>query len=166
MIKKYTNIFSNDLIVKLKNYTRDGRQPSRTNFFSYPADIVGYSNALFGFDVSDYLKNEILSSLIAAGVLEKEPAVWNAFIHLMSRNSGIPWHDDASYVFSGTVYLNEIWDKNLGGYFVYEDGEEIKCIVPTYNTGYFYPLPLKHSCLLTAGNAPFRESVQIFIKEF
>jgi hypothetical protein len=160
------NLLSEELIAKLKSFTRDGKQPTKTNFFSYRSDIVGFSNAVFGFDLSDLLKSEVCKELIAKGIFEKEPTYWNAFVHLMSRNSGIPWHDDANFVYTGTIYLNEVWDKNLGGYFAYEDGDKIKCIVPTYNTGCFFSPPLNHSALMTANNAPLRESVQIFVKEF
>ena len=84
----------------------------------------------------------------------------------MSRASFIPWHDDGTYIYTGTIYLNEFWDENWGGYFAYADDGEIKCIAPFYNKGCFFATPLAHSALITAGNAPLRESVQIFVNKF
>jgi hypothetical protein len=160
------NLLSQELIAKLKAFTRDGKQPTQTNFFSYEANIVGFSNAVFGFLLNDELKDELCSQLIEKEVFYVKPKNWVAFIHLFSRASFIPWHDDCIYPYTGAIYLNEVWDKNLGGYFAYEDNDEIKCIVPTYNTGCFFKPPLMHTVTVTAGNAPLRETVQIFVKEF
>jgi Rps23 Pro-64 3,4-dihydroxylase Tpa1-like proline 4-hydroxylase len=160
------NLLSESLIAKLKAFTRDGKQPTQTNFFGYDKGVTGFSNAVFGFSLSEELKNEVAKELIAKKVFEKEPKDWKIFIHLFSRASFIPWHDDNTYAYTGTIYLNESWDKNLGGYFAYEDNDEIKCIVPIYNLGCFFKPPVMHSVTVTAGNAPLRESVQIFVKEF
>lgn len=160
------NILSEQLIVKLKAFTRDGKQPTQTNFFGYDKGVTGFSNAVFGFTLSEDLKSEVCQELVAKGIFEKEPKDWKVFIHLMSRASFIPWHDDNTYAYTGTIYLNEVWDKNWGGYFAYEDGNETKCIAPFYNQGCFFAPPIMHTALLTAGNAPLRESLQIFVKEF
>jgi hypothetical protein len=160
------NILSEQLIAKLKAFTRDGKQPTQTNFFGYDKGVTGFSNAVFGFTLSEDLKSEVCQEFLAKGIFNKEPKDWKVFIHLMSRASFIPWHDDNTYAYSGTVYLNEVWDKNWGGYFAYEDGGEIKCLMPFYNTGCFFRPPIMHTALLTAGNAPLREILQFFVKEF
>jgi hypothetical protein len=165
-MKIENEVLSESLIAKLKTFTRDGKQPTQTNFFGYDKGVTGFSNAVFGFTLSEDLKSEVCQELVAKGIFEKEPKDWKVFIHLMSRASFIPWHDDNTYAYTGTIYLNELWDKNLGGYFAYEDSNEIKCIFPTYNLGCFFKPPVMHSVTVTAGNAPLRESVQIFVKEF
>jgi hypothetical protein len=48
--------------------------------------------------------------------------------------SNISLHKDSSYLFGATVYLNENWDINWGGLFVYKDIDSYKVIVPEYNT--------------------------------
>ena len=160
------NVLSTSLIASLKAFTRDGKQPTQTNFFGYDKGVTGFSNAIFGFLLSDELKAEVAQELVAKGLFEKEPKDWKIFIHLFSRASFIPWHDDNTHAQSGTIYLNEVWEKDWGGYFAYADGDEIKCLIPSYNTGCFFTPPIMHSALLTAGNAPLRESVQFFVKEF
>jgi hypothetical protein len=160
------NVFSMPLLQDLHAYTRDGKQPSRTNFFAFPQDVVGFSNAIFCFDLPTDLKDRVAEELMVKSVFPTLPTKWTASLHLYSRASGVPWHDDRNHIYSGTVYLNPQWDHNWGGYFAYEDGNEIKCLKPTYNTGAFFKTPLLHSAMVTAGNAPFRESLQIFVDEF
>jgi Rps23 Pro-64 3,4-dihydroxylase Tpa1-like proline 4-hydroxylase len=50
--------------------------------------------------------------------------------------SGIAWHNDEAHKFGATLYLNEVWDPNSGGIFLYEDKEsgEIKGHIPEQNT--------------------------------
>jgi hypothetical protein len=48
--------------------------------------------------------------------------------------SNISLHNDSVYLFGATVYLNEHWDINWGGLFVYKDTECYKVVVPEYNT--------------------------------
>lgn len=54
--------------------------------------------------------------------------VWN-------RGSGISWHNDANHKMAFTIYLNDEWDYNNGGIFLYEDANEVKALCPTCNTG-------------------------------
>lgn len=166
MILIKPNILSEGLIHTLQQYTRDGKQPSRTNFFAFPAHVVGNSNAIFCFDLPEDIKNVIAQELVAGGAFPSMPKRWDATMHLFSRNSSIPWHDDSNHIYTGTVYLNPVWQHDWGGYFAYEDGVEIKCIKPMFNTGVFMKTPVMHTAMLTANNAPFRESLQLFVDEF
>lgn len=160
------NALSFDLLNMLHTYTRDGKQPTKTNFFSYLPEVVGSSNAIFCFDLPNDLKTKVASEFLSKNIFLKEPTKWTATIQLFSRSSFIPWHDDRNHKFTATVYLNKIWDDDWGGYFAYRDGEEIKCIKPTYNTAVFFNTPLPHSVMYTANNAPLRESLQIFVDEY
>lgn len=160
------DVFSMSILQDLHDHTRDGKQPSRTNFFNFPSDVVGFSNAVFCFDLPEDLKIRVAKELVVKNVFPNEPKEWTVHVQLFSRASYIPWHDDRNHIYSGAVYLNQQWDHNWGGYFAYEDSDEIKCIKPTYNTGAFFKTPLLHTAMLTAGNAPFRESLQIFVDEF
>ena len=60
----------------------------------------------------------------------------SAYLNLWYPYSGIAWHNDAGYKFGATLYLNEKWDKNAGGYFLWEekDTENIHAVCPSYNT--------------------------------
>ena len=166
MLDIVENIFSNDLLKKLINFTRDGKQPTHTNFFNWTENVIGISNAIFTFDLTEELKKEVTEELIKKNVIKKEPKDWSVNIQLFSRCSFIPWHNDQKYIFSGAIYLNNNWNNDLGGYFMYEENNEIKAIVPKFNMGAFFKPPMQHQVSLTSLNAPMRESLQIFVKEF
>lgn len=44
--------------------------------------------------------------------------------YIWNQMSGISRHDDKGYVEGGTLYLNETWDSNWGGLFVWKDKDE------------------------------------------
>jgi hypothetical protein len=39
-----------------------------------------------------------------------------------SRLSYTPWHNDPMHALAVTVFLNDVWDRDWGGVFLYEDG--------------------------------------------
>ena len=160
------NVFTEDVLTKLYDFTRSGRQPTNTNFFNYNANVVGMSNAVFCFELEEELKAIVFSQLINKKVLPSIPTKSQAYMHLFSRNSFIPWHNDSKYIFTVTVYLNNSWDINFGGLFVFQEGTELKCLFPKYNTAVNYVPPVGHTTTTTNINAPFRESLQIFVAEF
>jgi hypothetical protein len=147
-------------------FTRDGKQPSSTNFFGWDINVIGMSNAIFKFDLDENLKDIVANELVAKKILPSIPKNWNLSVQLNSRLSYIPWHNDSIWVFTATIYLNNEWNPEWGGYFVYADGDEIKAIIPQLNRSVSFKTPLKHSVLLTSIDAPLRESLQIFVKEF
>ena len=159
------NVFSEDLLKSLKEFTRDGKQPSTTNFFGWEPVVVGVSNAIFCFNLNDNLQDQVTKELLEHKILKSVPKKMLAKIHLSSRGSFIPWHNDLPYKFTCTVYLNEYWDKDWGGYFMYEN-EEIKAIKPEHNVAISFEPPLMHTVGLTSINAPLREILQIFVVEY
>lgn len=158
---------SQPLLDKLHIFTRDGKQPSRTNLFGWDPAVVGMSNPIFFFTLDEALRVEVVNELLKKDILPAKPKLMSANIALYSRYSFIPWHDDASHKYSATVYLNKTWDVNWGGYLAYQEpGADVKCFVPTYNACVCYPTPLMHTVQLTSISAPMRESLQIFVNEF
>jgi Rps23 Pro-64 3,4-dihydroxylase Tpa1-like proline 4-hydroxylase len=166
-LKVYDSVFSAELLEKLSAFTRVGSHPSRVNFFNWNPQIVQSSNAIFFFDLSDELKEQVIDELIKKEVIKAKPKKFAANVALYSRQSFIPWHDDRTHLFSITVYLNKEWNIDWGGYFVYEDeNKELKAIPPIFNNCIAFDTPLNHSVFLTNLNAPLRESLQLFIDEF
>jgi hypothetical protein len=160
------NVFTQETLDKLHNFSRGGKQPTKTNFFSYLPEIVGVSNAIFGFDLDDEFKKTVFKELVNKNILPSTPKKSQAYIQLFSRNSFVPWHGDDKYLFTVTVYLNKEWDINFGGLFIYEENKELKCLLPKYNTAVNFIPPMGHTTSATNINATLRESLQIFVEEF
>jgi hypothetical protein len=170
-VKIIKDIISFDALDALHRLSRDGRQPSGVNFFSYGNEnVVGVSNAIFQFVLDEDLRKKIAGELIAKGVWLHTPKKWVAYVNLFSRSSFIPWHDDGKYVHTVTIYLNKRWDYDWGGALLYSLEEppfkNVSCMYPEHNKGIVYTPPLYHTTTLTAINAPMRESLQIFVQEF
>ena len=55
--------------------------------------------------------------------------------YVWTPNSGISCHDDGMYKFGATIYLNQSWNINDGGIFMYQhDGDDWRAHIPTLNT--------------------------------
>ena len=57
---------------------------------------------------------------------------WAGFYY-WSSGSFINFHDDSGYKASATIYLNDKWDKNWGGFFMWQEGKDFKAILPAKN---------------------------------
>ena len=170
-VKIIKEFLSQDTLVALHQLVRDGRQPSAVSFFSYQTDsVIGASNAIFAFSIEAELREQIAAELIAKKVWGSVPKDWRAHVNLFPRGAFIPWHNDSNYVHTTTVYLNERWDYDWGGAFLYSleepPFENVNCVYPERNKAVVFAPPLHHTTTLTAINAPMRESLQIFVKEF
>ncbi len=44
----------------------------------------------------------------------------NASIHYMEKGAGINWHNDASWKYGATYYLNNRWNPDWGGEFMFK----------------------------------------------
>lgn len=78
--------------------------------------------------------------------------------------SYIPFHHDKRYDLSSTIYLNEEWHKDYGGLFLYEEGSEMKAIVPEFNKCIVNTSKVLHGTSLTTMDSPYRETIQIFFE--
>ena len=95
----------------------------RTSYGAWNDDIVQYSSPVLIFDIpEEYTTN-----------LRKYPELSDMsgfMLYFWPNGSYIPWHDDNHAEKTGTIYLNDVWERNWGGYLCWEDGY----LIPTYNT--------------------------------
>jgi Rps23 Pro-64 3,4-dihydroxylase Tpa1-like proline 4-hydroxylase len=106
----------------------------------------------------------ILDALITAGIVEHDRyAVMN---YAWTRLSYIPWHNDGHRSEALTIYLNDVWEKDWGGLFLYEDDEgSLRGFVPSFNCGLKNRSNVKHSTTPVTLDAPEpRFTVQLFPK--
>jgi len=95
--------------------------------------------------------------------LKDKKIIINYYIH--SKLSYIPFHGDEDHVFASTIYLNEHWNVDYGGLFLYQEDNEIKAIVPKFNLAVTNSNNIKHGTSLTTMDAPYRETIQIFFNQ-
>jgi hypothetical protein len=80
--------------------------------------------------------------------------------------SQINWHSDYGKKAAITVYLNEIWNPNDGGFFCWqENNEKAHMIIPQFNTGVVVRGNPPHHVSLISPLAPVRRTLQIWITD-
>jgi hypothetical protein len=156
-----------NLISEISNYAGDVKK-HRTNLTSWPSNVVGSSGTILIFDIENdsELFSKLKTALLPIVGQEFEGKKWIFTFALGSYLSFIPWHEDHSHLRSMTIYLNEAWDKNCGGYFLYESKDGIRAEAPTFNKGILFTPPLQHSTTIPSLNAPLRMSLQLFVDNF
>jgi hypothetical protein len=124
----------------------------KTTCIAIKNEIISASKE-FRWAVSSYVWPENIKVNISGSVMELIPSptirdlISQDIVHLIppfddisikfyawQKNSGISWHHDAHQKFGATIYLNDEWDINDGGIFVYEHDGELKAHLPTFNT--------------------------------
>lgn len=149
-----------DLIQRIKIYARSQRK-HRTNLTSWPSVVVGMSGAIMLFDLEGDLFKE-LKAITDRIIPETKNLVMSATYNLASRYSYLPWHNDQNHSYAFTIYVNEQWDPEYAGLFLYQDGDKITALYPEFNKGVWFKSPLMHSTTMPNQHAPLRESIQLF----
>ena len=156
------NFLSQELWQALRQFSRQTKLVN-TNITQWQGAVVGRSSPIIQQTVSGWLLEKVQAELGKHVEREYRRAQWKTTIHLGSYLSYIPWHNDSTYKLSITAYLHEHWELEHAGYFMWEEPDGIRSVVPWPNMGLVYETPLMHSVALANINAPLRESLQIFI---
>jgi hypothetical protein len=156
-IKIINNALSLSLLEVVKDYSKHGN--IRHSYTNWGEEVIKDSNPVLIKDLSDNLSNRIINELkVHLPEYTEFKCMWYGWI----RGSYIPWHADNNAKFGATIYLNDFWDEDWGGYFAYKDNNEIKCIKPEFNKMIVIKPPIEHTVFNTCSVAPVRETIQIF----
>lgn len=140
MIKKYDNVLDEQLIQNIMDYFKsiiDKDVWSSNIGWNKNLSLIS-SNTL-----THQIKNKIILREIKKNIEETiqvnfddENLNFIPSIYVWSGGSYITWHQDNCYPYNGTIYLNQEWDSNNGGIFLYIDNQtnKIKGIEPIYNS--------------------------------
>jgi hypothetical protein len=126
-------------------------------------------NTSFG-EVKIYNINKKVDSELFDLVSNKTKKVLNIGNPVMNfyywgNSSNINWHDDCDYLGGATIYLNEKWDRNWGGYFIYEKDKKLGVEIPRFNKCVFQFGSVPHATTPLSIGAPIRKTLQIFFKK-
>jgi len=157
------NVLPVDLILQIKNYVNK-EQPDHTNHNRWDQVIVQDSARVdvFPLNHTPFYKN-IIKCYADYTDLKKHPEIYVNY-YKWHPGSFIPFHNDGFYTLSSSIYLNESWDKNYGGLFLYEKGKDLKAYVPKYNSAVINNKKIPHGTSISSPTSPIRETIQIFFK--
>jgi Rps23 Pro-64 3,4-dihydroxylase Tpa1-like proline 4-hydroxylase len=168
----YENVFAEafckylfrDSLQKLSS----GREFARSNFQWQP-QIVKASAAVLVRDYDEVISAVILQQLHDKGIIDdKNGNNYHVMNYIWTKLSYIPWHSDNIYINAITIYLNERWDPDWGGIFLYYTDKEspnIKGYIPKFNTAVKNNNRIAHSTTMISTDAESpRVTVQLFTK--
>jgi Rps23 Pro-64 3,4-dihydroxylase Tpa1-like proline 4-hydroxylase len=157
-----TDVFSSDLISSIRAFSNT-QDTVRTNHRNWSSDVVGMSGPIYLVDLSEELIFRIFTQLVKSFPEFNFSDLRAKATHTFGgRFSFIPWHTDENHILSVTIYLNEVWDRDWGGFFLYENKDGLGAILPRFNTAVGFKCPMTHCTVMPTINAPLRESIQVF----
>lgn len=169
MIVKYNDFLSEDLLILIDNKIKDifNQKTERAIFSSSishwseylkscSSPILRYTMNESDNDLVNYLKREV----------EKQIPYYvdDVIIHIFPKLSYIPWHNDGGHTAALTIYINEKWDPNWGGFFMYNIDDTINAIKPERNLAILQKGGLQHCVTTTNMDSDYRISIQCFLK--
>lgn len=166
MVTKLENILSDKLYLEVFEYLNDLEKNKSTqfttSFTTWQKELINTSTPIIRY-ILDNSDSE-LRFKIKKEVEDKIPYfIGNIVFHLYPNLSYITWHNDKHVDASLTIYLNENWDGDWGGYLLYESNNVVTAIKPEKNLGILQENGVQHCVTSTNIGAPIRKSLQFFL---
>ena len=167
-IEFFEDVFEKRFCTFLLANARDclsGSSEFRRSNFHWSQHIRQSSAAVLVRDYDEVLSRLILDALLKSGIVEHDR--YAVMSYAWTRLSYIPWHNDANHSEALTIYLNDVWEKDWGGLFLYEDEDgSIRGFAPAFNCGLKNRSNVLHATTPVTLDAPEpRFSIQIFPKK-
>tara|TARA_R100001163_G_C4982572_1_gene138146 strand:- start:47 stop:580 length:534 start_codon:yes stop_codon:yes gene_type:complete len=117
-------------------------------------------------EVNNYPPFEELKTLVKHNPYFTFPELsfMSTTIHYMNKNAGINWHDDGSWKYGATYYLNHKWHKQWGGELMFTDLNGHGFLPVVGNSLVIVKAPLPHKVNPVLSPLLPRISVQVFMK--
>jgi Rps23 Pro-64 3,4-dihydroxylase Tpa1-like proline 4-hydroxylase len=162
---KYESFFSDDLFNQIKEHVDSiikNKSVSFSTSFTWQESLKGNSGliARYEFEKSDI---EILRKIKSESEKKIPYVISKVVLHLFPPLSYITWHDDTHVKAALTVYLNEEWNEDWGGYLMYKEENEVKAIKPEKNLGVLQQNGVEHCVSCVNIGANYRISLQFFL---
>ena len=161
-MKIIKNALSEDLFSRCKkevNQKLSKNEWSSSVIIWEPGLRQGISGSTIAAMTSEEIHNDIVKE-ISPHVPECEIVTQ---YYVWQPHSGIAMHDDSGRRFGATIYLNEEWDGNSGGWFIWrdKDTDEWKVLLPTINT-MVMNIDCEQHLVTPVSPNKFRLTIQIF----
>jgi hypothetical protein len=169
-MKVYNKVLSEKNLINIFSLLKDTISNGKNkwlNSYWWAEKIVRKSNPVNILPIENSkLKNNITKDLIKLNEFKKvnfKKIIY--YIYIWDRGSYIPFHSDEGNKLAATIYLNDIWNKDDGGIFLYEEENQIKGILPEYNKIVINNNFLNHTVTMIVPTAEHpRVTLQIFEK--
>jgi hypothetical protein len=171
-VTKYVDFLSVDLLDELQQFANEVNKMDvnsnsgfRTNKSAWEDGIVQQSEVLKIYTIEPEDNNPLINRIRKE--IENQTG-WNAngpmMLYFWQPGSYIPWHDDGHMKAGFTIYLNEFWDKDWGGLFLYEHGVEnnIIGVIPKENTAMLQEGGVQHAITTINKGSNIRITLQTF----
>ena len=158
------NFLSDSLLQKLGEFTYS-EPPLRSNITSWEGFLIGASSAILIQDIEGELKNDLVSEIKNKLDIDFSGCTFECTYVLGTRGSFLQWHNDGNHFYSITVFMNDNWDRNYGGAFMYEIDDVVTAVYPKRNKAVLMKPPVEHGTSATSQDAPLRQTVQVFINK-
>jgi hypothetical protein len=133
----------------------------RLNILAWYNKVVLDSAHILLFDINEH-DNE-LYNILKRFIEDKIKRQLKSIVFVFyTPYSHIPFHDDSNHNGGVTIYLNEKWDRNHGGYYLFESNNEIRAIVPKKNMAILQFGSIYHSVSCTTRSSKIRRTIQCF----
>lgn len=164
-ILKIENIIDPNLISEVDSFIEsiftNPESKILTSFNSWDKGLLKSSSPVLRY-VIDKLDSNIYTLIKKEVERKVDYKVRNIMIYFWPNLSYIGWHNDLPHDAGLTIYMNKKWDKNWGGFFLYEEGGEIRGIAPERNLGVLQIGGVSHAVSTVNYGADIRTTIQIF----
>jgi hypothetical protein len=165
--KLHTNFLSDEEINIISSESfllfKDPETKYQTNLTRWDKNIILDSNIVLINNITNNLKLKTVDILNRnLKKLNKNKPDGISFFY-WTKGSYIPWHSDEGYEMACTLYLNQNWDPNWGGFInIKTDEYNVSSIKPEYNNLVELQKNVFHSTTPTSLLADIRVTIQIF----
>jgi hypothetical protein len=165
-VKVYDNFLSEELFRKCDEYSvgldfSQDNKSVRSNR-SWPKYIVKDSNPVF---VANLKQNALYQEICEQVKTKLGHTLTAIMFYHWTPESHIPWHNDGMFKAGLTIYLNDKWDIDHGGLFMYRNPDgNISAIEPVRNRLVEQVGGIPHSVCPTSKESNIRRTIQMFVE--
>lgn len=168
-IVKYESFLSENLFLEAKDFVQKlvlNRPKNQgkliTSIDTWPDYLILKSTPILKYMI-DNTESDLMYK-IKKEVETKIPYFVNTItVHIMPNLSYIPWHNDGHVKAALSLYLNDEWNENWGGYLMYKNDETIEAIKPKKNLAVLQKSGIFHSVSTVNIDSEYRYSLQFFL---
>jgi Rps23 Pro-64 3,4-dihydroxylase Tpa1-like proline 4-hydroxylase len=131
----------------------------------WPQELHTNIKAPYRSQVEKYKPFDQLKILVRHNpFLKVEAKEMSTIIHYMKKDSGINWHDDGTWKYGATYYINRRWNINWGGEFMFTNETGHGFLPVIGNSLVIVKSPIQHKVNPVVSPIVPRISIQIFMR--